>query len=472
MRALVIGIIVIAAVVTSAAQPCQRGPVADTTDAWRSTLLLRTLDSIATFARPETVFMLTADGRTALIVGPYGPRGVRRLAVARRSTPASPFTAYEPIAIDAVDRSSIPVDATMTDDARTLVVALEQSSGVGDLDLYVTHRCYDRWSTPQPLGGTINTKSMEGAPTLAKDGRTLYFVSNGRADTRGKADLYMVRRLGDGWTSWTEPVHLGACVNTTDDELGMELIGDGTRAMVSTYDPQRSGPGLTVVPLPASGWPLPYCLFTGTVSNAVTDAVMPGMTIAIDDSTDRRPCGPSTYVAGPDGTFAIPLPMRATYTIRPTRDGYAVADNVLRIRRLDSISPLRMNLRVFDMRTPLASVVVDRETGRLDERQMDVLRALVRRMGMRAIGFHVVGHLDDRGPMRGSGAIADRRARAVRDALRGLGIDDARLSVATRSVEMPVLVWSMKEHPLTRRVDVYAMPPSTPSDAVITAPSR
>lgn len=458
--------------VAAMSQPCVRTPVSDTVDARRSPLLIRTLDSISTFARPETIFMLSTDGRQALVVGPYGPKGERRLGVARRRSAADVFTTLEPVSIRDVDRSSISVDATMTDDARTLIVAFERASGMGDLDLYVTHRCYDQWSDPQPLGGSINTRGMEGAPTLSKDGRTLYFTSNGRADTRGKADLYMVRRLGDGWTSWTEPTHLGPCVNTTDDELGIEPIGDGTRAIVASYDAQRAGPSNVEVAIPSAAWPIPYCLFHGTVIDELSGSVIAGMPLEVMDSTDGRPCGPSVLESGPDGSFRIALPMRSRYVVRPQREGFAAVDNVLRIRTLDSISPLRLNLRVFDTRRPLVSIVLEGGATTLSERDRAALRTMIEAYGRRSIGFDVVTYVD--GTMRDRGSVTDAndRGRVVREAMVRLGIDGARITQQRRTIDMPLLLLPLKEHPTVRRVDIMAAPIEPSGGTITTAPSR
>ena len=46
------------------------------------------------------------------------------------------------------------------------------------------------WATPVNLGAPINVPEDDGAPALAKDGRTLYFDSD-RPGGQGGRDLYV-----------------------------------------------------------------------------------------------------------------------------------------------------------------------------------------------------------------------------------------------------------------------------------------
>lgn len=69
---------------------------------------------------------------------------------------------------------------------------------------------WSEWSPPVNLGPGINTSFVEAAPTISKDGLTLYFNSN-RDDPQG--DLYVAKREGVE-LSWDQPVNLGDTINT------------------------------------------------------------------------------------------------------------------------------------------------------------------------------------------------------------------------------------------------------------------
>ncbi|KAA5538781.1 OmpA family protein [Adhaeribacter rhizoryzae] len=80
-------------------------------------------------------------------------------------------------------------------------------------DIFICRRVGEKeWSVPKRLNN-INTTGFEIAPVLAPDGRTLYFTSNGHGGF-GDADILVSRRLDNTWLNWSEPVNLGAAVNT------------------------------------------------------------------------------------------------------------------------------------------------------------------------------------------------------------------------------------------------------------------
>jgi hypothetical protein len=62
-------------------------------------------------------------------------------------------------------------------------------------DIWVSTRSttQDLWSTPVPLGPTVNSTAVDGGPALSWDGTTLFFYSN-RPGGFGGNDLYMSTR--------------------------------------------------------------------------------------------------------------------------------------------------------------------------------------------------------------------------------------------------------------------------------------
>jgi hypothetical protein len=62
-------------------------------------------------------------------------------------------------------------------------------------DIWVSTRAStsDRWSEPVNLGAVINTLGMEGRPALSFDSKSLYFFSDGHAGS-GRTDLFVSTR--------------------------------------------------------------------------------------------------------------------------------------------------------------------------------------------------------------------------------------------------------------------------------------
>jgi Tol biopolymer transport system component len=76
------------------------------------------------------------------------------------------------------------------DQSYIVFAAYGRPDGVGDGDLFVSHRQGDGWSPPRPLGHGVNTVAREYCPIVSPDGRWLYFTSQ-----RGFTDAPQARPL-------------------------------------------------------------------------------------------------------------------------------------------------------------------------------------------------------------------------------------------------------------------------------------
>lgn len=89
--------------------------------------------------------------------------------------------------------------------------------GFGSCDIYVSKKEGDNtWSKPKNLGPNVNSSAWDSQPSIASDGRTLFFVSN-RKGGYGKSDIYYTYLKDDG--TWTVAKNLGSKINTEEDEI-------------------------------------------------------------------------------------------------------------------------------------------------------------------------------------------------------------------------------------------------------------
>lgn len=96
-------------------------------------------------------------------------------------------------------------------------------SGLGGLDIYSAAANSEGFAAPQVLPAPLNSASSEGDFTLSADGRVALFWSN-RPGGLGEGDIYVSRRVGAGWS---EPVNLGAPVNSAAFDYTPSLSADG-----------------------------------------------------------------------------------------------------------------------------------------------------------------------------------------------------------------------------------------------------
>lgn len=109
---------------------------------------------------------------------------------------------------------------------RILLVTTASEDGLGGTDIWVCYPLNDTtWSKPQNMGAMVNTAGDEDAPYLSKDGKTLYFSSNGHG-TGGDHDIYYATRLDNTWLKWSKPKPVGRPINSIGYDYDFQLSPD------------------------------------------------------------------------------------------------------------------------------------------------------------------------------------------------------------------------------------------------------
>lgn len=149
--------------------------------------------------------------------------------------PASPVA-------DAADASADQYEPRVSADGQFMIFVRGRARGERtsptNADFFQSRRTHQGWTTPEPVKA-LNSDADELGPELSADGRTLYFYSD-RAGGRGGYDLWLSRRDDGG--DWSEPVNLGAELNTEFNEYGPALTPDGKRLFFSSNRPRPGDP--------------------------------------------------------------------------------------------------------------------------------------------------------------------------------------------------------------------------------------
>jgi Tol biopolymer transport system component len=69
------------------------------------------------------------------------------------------------------------MDPSVSPDEKFIVFAYNGAGTLGSADIYIIKQKDGKWSEPINLGATVNSASLENAPCLAPDGKTVYFTS-------------------------------------------------------------------------------------------------------------------------------------------------------------------------------------------------------------------------------------------------------------------------------------------------------
>ncbi len=116
-----------------------------------------------------------------------------------------------------------------------LLISEQKADSYGKTDLYVSFR--DRRSERTTtesfnLGPVINSTGSERSPFLTDDTKTIYFASDGHSGF-GKLDIFRSHRLDDTWTNWSTPENLGPEINTPFDDRNFAFTSTGRYAYYS-----------------------------------------------------------------------------------------------------------------------------------------------------------------------------------------------------------------------------------------------
>ncbi len=88
--------------------------------------------------------------------------------------------------------------------------------GYGSCDIYRSKRVGNTFSKPENLGNAVNSNAWDSQPSIASDGRTLFFASN-REGGFGQSDIWYSYLKDDG--TWTKAKNCGHKINTAGNEI-------------------------------------------------------------------------------------------------------------------------------------------------------------------------------------------------------------------------------------------------------------
>jgi len=124
--------------------------------------------------------------------------------------------------------------ACFCEDENKIYFTSNRRGGIGGLDIYVS--TYDRknqeWGKPKNLGRQINTPYNEETPFISKDGKRIYFSSQGHKGMGG-FDIFYADKIGEN--KWSKPVNIGYPINTTDDDLFFCPVDNGNAGYMAKY---------------------------------------------------------------------------------------------------------------------------------------------------------------------------------------------------------------------------------------------
>ena len=401
----------------------------------------RTYNAVAGFSE---------DGTQMYLMNHFDPTGssARTQGIAVTRATSEGWSRPQNIYIPYFQNKSRILSGSLSASNKIFIFSAETYGTQGVDDLYVTIFEDGKWLEPRNLGPQINTQFQELSPSLSVDGKTLYFSSNGRRGA-GSFDVFSTTRLDDSWTNWSEPINLGATVNSEGRELFYhELPALGLGLYTSTKNSDGYGDlrihllSDTIKQLP------PSIVVTADTSSApiISQPLFPDVVRVygnVKNAKTGEPANARLTVQGAklpdainsisnDGGYSIRVPSAGSYTIKIEANGYISTLEKIDIHMYE-MGELEMNFLLQPVETGvtvnLRNVLFAQAKSELLPESYDELDLVVSFLKTNPnVRIELAGHTDNRGVHEDNVRLSQQRVNTVKAYLVSKGIEAKRIT--------------------------------------------
>ncbi len=374
-----------------------------------------------------------------------------------------------PNSLSQVNTSDRETSMSITGDGKKLYfVSDRDDNSMGGKDIYVEEKdANGKWSKPRNLGPPINTSENEEAVSISKDGKTLYFSSKGHPGMGGY-DIFM-SALGDNG-KWSKPVNMGYPINTPDDDLFFNMMGNGKVAYSSGNRDQGFG-GMDIYKIiflgaekemfmtmenstfafefydPKTFFKKPpdylvsdsSVLLTGKVRDSETKGSVFAKMQIIDS---ERSTVVATLLTDTSGSFKIHLPQKKTYGIEISAKGYLFYLDVVDFKKeANDLVNKDFFLQGIELGAKVVMKNIFFETGKntMKQESFQQLNNVIEFMkDNNTLKLEISGHTDNVGSLSANLKLSEMRAKSVVDYMIKGGIDKSRLTYKGYGPNQPV----------------------------------
>jgi outer membrane protein OmpA-like peptidoglycan-associated protein len=339
------------------------------------------------------------------------------------------------------DNASGHVECTLGPSSDVLVMTIQRDTTAGLRDMYVSFKGEDgTWSEPMHTGFTLNSPGDETSPSLAADGRTLYFSTNGRPGY-GSNDVYVSRRLDDSWRNWSEPENLGKEINTTNWDAYFAVPASGEYAYLVSNESGEGKSDIFRVKLSGAAKPDPVFLVSGHVYNAKTKEPI-SANIKYEVLPEGKLAGRATS-APKSGDYKISLPGGKVYGFRAEKEGFYPTSENLDATKLGEYTEMTKDLYLSPIEVGevvrLNNVFFDFAKATLREESYPELNRIVKFMNDNgSMEIALGGHTDNVGSDAANLKLSEDRIQSVKSYLVAQGIDGDRMSAKGYGKSKPI----------------------------------
>ena len=346
---------------------------------------------------------------------------------------------------------------TMSPNSEILIFTLSETKEAIENDLYISFKKNDGiWSKPKNLSKPINTKSNEFSPFLASDGITLYFASD-RPGGLGESDIWMTKRQDDTWLNWSNPVNLGAPVNTPSKEGYYALDASSQYAYMVSEKNSLGFADIVRIKLKKEQQANPVVLVSGKVYNIKTKQPI-GASIIYEFFPDGAKAG-EVNTDPVTGEYKVILPYGKKYGILAQASGYLSESNSLDLSAVAEYKEMSFDLTLVPIEVgqivKMNNIFFEYKSVNLASESFPELNRIVDEMNQNpTMEIEIEGHTDDKGSHEYNIKLSGDRAGIVRKHLLAKGVKDNRVKAVGYGETKPIAPNDTEEgRAINRRVE-------------------
>ena len=400
----------------------------------------------------SAVFYVSPDNNTLLIRGYFKNAARIKSGYSFLNRGLNGFK--DPIGIDLEDYDNMEKGkysgGCLLPNGKGLILYFSESKDGSNSDLYYSFRKDDGSFSRPAYIKFLNTQFDDTTPFVASDNRTLYFSSD-RTGTIGSNDIWKTTRLDETWQNWSEPINMGATINSNEWEAYFSLDARGEYAIMTL-----SGE-LVKIKLEDKLKPQPVVLVKGKVYDKVTK-----LPIQATVNYENLKTGSNEGIAISDpttGSYQIALPYGKDYGFNALASKYLpISDNI----DLTQLSDYKEITRDLYLVPELVGQVVRInnvffEFGKSNlkiESFAELNRIAVYLKRKPQVKIEMGGHTDNVGSDESNNLLSTDRAKSVQQYLVKQGVAASRISFKGYGKTSPVATNDTEEgKALNRRVE-------------------
>lgn len=325
---------------------------------------------------------------------------------------------------------------TIASDGRTLYFASDRKGGRGGVDLYVTVKdpVTGVWSKPENMGPTINTNGDEKTPFIHSDFETIYFSSDGQPGVGG-FDIFFSKKGADG--KWSEPKNIGVPINTVADDLGFFVSTDGHLGYFASNEPSRvkgksvGGYDIYSFELYKEARPEEVAFFRGQIQD-VSKGTPGGFKVEVKDAATKKVTEGMVDSSTGNYSVVVNTKVKNDLILIVKKEDYAFSSKLISKDSLKNSKPVKLNVDVDTLKIgqtyTLNNIYYQTNSAALEPRSLIVIEEFAKFLKENPkLKIEVYGHTDNVGKPQDNLALSTDRAFSVRDKLIEFGIEEKRL---------------------------------------------